>query len=123
MVAKFGELIPLPKVEEGQLFARIHVEYNLLGDMLKFLFKPPKVYFGFFNNGQRLSIYRFILSNAENGLFLTQYIDSYDSPCQLFMGNIEENISEISVFTEYPVCFNDKIILEFFKVGVKARMD
>ena len=114
-VVKFGEMISLPKVDDGLLFAKIHIEYNLLGNTLKFLFKPPKVFFGFSNNGQNIGVYRFIFSNAGNGVFLSQYIDSYDSCCEVFGGNIRKNLSEISISTSYPVCFNDKITIEFFK--------
>jgi hypothetical protein len=114
-VVKFGEKVSLPKVDEGLLFAKIHIEYNLLGRTLRFLFKPPKVYFGFYNNGE-WDLYRFIFSNAQNGVFLSQYIDGYDSLSDVFGGNINRNLSEISVLTAYPVCFNDEIRIEYFRV-------
>jgi hypothetical protein len=116
-VARFGEEITLPKIDDGLLFAKIHIEYNLLGQVSKFLFKPPKVHFGFFNNGQNIGAYRFIFSNAGNGVFLSQYIDSFDSFCKVFSGNISRNLTAISFFTSYPVCFNDEITIEFFKVA------
>ena len=119
--AKFGEIIPLPKVDDGLFFAKIHIKYNLLGYTLKFLFKPPKVYFGFFDNGQRIGVSRFIFSNAGNGVFLSQYIDNYDSLYKVLSGNINSNLTDISFFTAYPACFNDKITIEFFKVVLDEK--
>ncbi len=118
-VVKFGEKITLPKVGNGLLFAKVHIEYSLLGHTLKFLFKPPRVYFGFFNEGSG-QVCRFVFSNAKNGIFLSQHINN-NNLCNVFRGNISRNLSKISILTNYPVCFNDEITIEYFKVIPKEK--
>lgn len=117
----FGDIIALPRVEDGLLFAKIYVEYNLLGYVSKFLFKPPEVYFGFLKNRQPIGTHRFIFSNAENGLFLSRHIADRDDLHRVWRGDTKENLSEIAILTKHPAFFKDKITVEFFKVVTKAQ--
>ena len=120
-VVGFGQIIALPKVNDGLLFARIHIEYNFAGRLLKFLFKPPQVYFGFFRNTQKIGIYRFIFGNAQNGVFLSQHIDGFDTLHKIWRGDIKDNSNQICIWAKSPAFFKDKITIEFFKVSSRMQ--
>lgn len=120
-VVKFGQTIPLPKLGNGLLFARIHVEHNLLGLGRKFLYKPPNVYIAFFNGRELIGgrVRRFVFSNAMNGLFISQYVANQNDLLEIWKGNIRQDITGIALLTEHPAFFKDKITVQFFKTPTK----
>jgi hypothetical protein len=117
--AGFSQAITLPNIDDGLLFAKIHVEYNLLGRIAKVLFRTPQVFFAFLNNGETTAIHRFIISNAENGIFLSQYINGNYSLARVWQNEIRKNITQIGILTEHPAFFKRQITVEFFKLTVE----
>jgi hypothetical protein len=120
-VAKFGQTIPLPKLDNEPLFVKIHIEHNLPGLGRKFLFKPPNVYIAFFN--ERLLIggrpWRLVFHNATNGLFISQYIADQNDLLEIWKGDIRQDITGIVLLTRHPAFFKDKITVQFFKMPIK----
>jgi len=117
-VGKFKQVIPLPKVGDGLLFAKIHVEHNLLGVGRRFLYKPPNVYIAFLN-GRRVidrKIWRFVFSNATNGLFVSRYVTKQNDLLQIWKGDVRQDITGIMLLTKHPVFFKDEITVQFFKM-------
>lgn len=121
--AKFSEAIILPKVEDALLFAKIRIEYNLLGHLSNFFYKPPKVYIGFAHGPEIISVRRFVFTNAENGVFVSQYINNNDDLWELCEGNITYDLNNIAVLTENPAFFEKEIKVEFFKVVNGGKQD
>ena len=117
----FGQTIPLPRLDNELLFAKVHVEYNLLGLGRKFLFKPPNVYIAFFN--ERLLIggrpWRLVFPNATNGLFISQYVADQNDLLEIWKGDTRQDITGIVLLTEHPAFFKDKITVQFFKMPIK----
>jgi hypothetical protein len=120
-VGKFRQRILLHRVGEGLFFAKIHIEHNLLGLVRKFLFKPPNVYIAFLNNGKIIDgrVWRFVFSNAANGLFISQYVTNQNDLLKIWKGDIRQDITAIVLLTEHPVFFKDKITVQFFKMPTK----
>ncbi len=120
-VGKFRQIIPLPKLGDGLLFAKIHVEHNLLGLVRKFLFKSPDVYIAFISNDKDINgrVWRFVFSNAANGLFISKYVANQSDLLEIWKGDIQQDISGIALLTEHPIFFKDKITVEFFKMPTR----
>jgi len=115
-VARFGQIIEVPRIDNGLLFGRVRIEPNLLGKILKLLFKPPKVYLRFFKDGRKIKTHRFIFPNATDGIFLSQYVFGPDDLHHLWQGNIKQNITGISFRTRRPGFFKRKITVDFFEI-------
>jgi hypothetical protein len=120
-VGKFKQAIPLPQLGDGLLFAKIHVEHNLLGLVWKFLFKSPDVYIAFISNDKNINgrIRRFVFSNAANGLFISRYVANQSDLLEIWKGNTRQDIHGIALLTEHPAFFKDKITIEFFKMTIR----
>jgi hypothetical protein len=118
-VGKFGQIISLPRLNDGLLFAEIKVEYSLPGSAWKFLYKPPNTYIAFLNNGQVIGgrYWRFVPANAMDGLFVSEYVANQNDLLEIWKGNIRQDITGIAILTEHPVFFKDKITAQFFKVS------
>lgn len=115
--AKFKDIIPIPKDVNGLIFAKIHIDYSFIGLISKFLYKPPNVYLEFFRNGWFLNkaMYRFIFSNSDDGVLVSEYITDQNDLLELWKGNVKHNVDEIGFSTECPI-FYKNINLEFFTI-------
>ena len=122
---KFGKIIPLPqsKSKGRPLFAKIHVEYNLLGFVSKLLYKPPDIYLVFLNNEEIIdkSLYRFLFSNAMDGLLVSRYVENQNDLLELWQGNTQQNITGIALNTKRPAFFKDKITVQFFTMPITKQ--
>ncbi len=115
--AKFNQIIPVPNIDNGMLFARINIKHNLLGHVSKFFYKSPNVFVGFpQKNNRQVSAYRFIYSNAQNGLFLSRQISSCYDLRLLWLNEPGEKINQIAFTTKHPAFFKNEITVEFFKL-------
>jgi len=107
----------VPKIKNGYLFAKIYMDYNLLGKTAKLLYKPPGVNIRLTSNGNT-SECRFILSTARNGIFLSQYISKIRNLFDVWEGKMNNNLDldSITISTEYPYFYDKNIRVEFFEV-------
>ncbi len=117
----FDQIIPLPQVGDGLLFAKIRIEHNLPGLVRKFMFKPPNVYIAFLNKEELMDgrPRRLVFSNAMNGLFVSQYVADQNDLLRIWKGDIKKNLTGIALWTEHPAFFKDKITVQFFKIPAK----
>ncbi|MGD0785060.1 MAG: hypothetical protein ABR969_04535, partial [Sedimentisphaerales bacterium] len=107
--------IPVPKIKDGYLFAKIYMDYNLLGKIAKLVYKPPSTYILLNAEGTTYR-YRFIFSTARNGIFMSQYIHNMNVLVDIWNENVNNNLSSIAVSTLYPAFYNKNIRVEFFEV-------
>ncbi len=114
---EIGKPIAVPKIKNGYLFAKIYMDYNLLGKTAKLLYKPPGVNIRLTSNGNT-SECRFILSTARNGIFLSQYISKIRNLFDVWEGKMNNNLDldSITISTEYPYFYDKNIRVEFFEV-------
>ncbi len=117
-IGKLGKMIPLPAAGDGLLFARIHIECSPAGLICKALYKLPNVYIGFINEGGIINdrIYRFVFSNAMDGVFVSKYIISQNNLLALWQDNVKQDITGIAIWAEQPIFFKDKVTVQFFTI-------
>ena len=115
---KFDQVFLPPQVDNGLLFAEVHIEQSLLGMAWKFLYKSRNVWI-FLDNGQEAVAEkprRLVYPNASNGLFIHQYIADQNDLLQIWNGNTRQNIRAILLWTPYPPFYKDKITVKFFAI-------
>ena len=115
-----GEEIAIPKVDHGYLFARIHIDYNLLGNIANLFYKPPRVYFWFIDSG-KIDRHRFVPSNAQNGIFLSQEINDQKGLYNVWDGKLIKNCDAIKISTSTPIFYKKDIKVEFFVVRREVK--
>jgi hypothetical protein len=112
---EFGKPISVPKIKNGYLFAKIYMEYNLLGKIAKLIYKPPIVGVGLLADGSVFG-HRFIFSTARNGIFLSQYIHGVRDLAAVWNGKPNNNLDAIVIFTQNQHFYDKHIRVEFFEV-------
>ncbi|KJR41877.1 transmembrane protein [Candidatus Magnetoovum chiemensis] len=124
VAAALDSPIGVPKLigKKRNLYARINIEYNTYGKLLKLLYKPAPVYIQFAthvaaSNDRAAKVskpYRLIVSNARNGIYLSNYVTSIDDLYKTFQGSIYNNIDAIIMSCPSPWMLKDTIAIEFF---------
>jgi hypothetical protein len=112
---EFGKPISVPKIKNGYLFAKIYMEYNLLGKIAKLIYKPPIIGIGLLADGSVFG-HRFIFSTARNGIFLSQYIHGVRDLAAVWNGKPNNNLDAIVIFTQNQHFYDKHIRVEFFEV-------
>jgi hypothetical protein len=112
---EFGKPVAVPKIKNGYLFAKIYMEYNLLGKIAKMIYKPPIVGIGLAADGSVFG-QKFIFSTARNGIFLSQYIHSVRDLSTVWDGKLNNNLDAIVIFTKDQRFYDKHIRVEFFEV-------
>ncbi len=118
--SKIGEEIVMPKGVNGYLFARIYMNYNLLGKTARLLYKPPHAYIQFATEGIFTKKYRFIPSTARNGIFLSQYIADQNDLFNVWNGKLLDNFDSIIISARNSYFYDNRIAIEFFEVPKKT---
>jgi hypothetical protein len=119
---ELGKRISVPKTN-GCLFAKIYMNYNLLGKMAKLIYKPPIVNIKLIANENTPEFefefeceHRFIFSTARNGIFLSQYIADMENLLAVWNGKLNSNLDAFVIYTENPNFYDRHIRVEFFEV-------
>jgi hypothetical protein len=112
---EFGKFISVPKTENGYLFAKIYMEYNILGKIAKLIYKPPNVIIKLVADGNTFE-HRFIFSTARNGIFLSQYIYDVKDLFTVWDGKLSNNLDTITISTRHRYFYDKHIGVEFFEV-------
>ncbi len=113
--AEFGKTVSVPKAEDGYLFAKVYMDYNWLGQIMKLAYKPPLVSISLTVEGNTVKR-RFIFSTAKNGIFLSQYIDNTEDLFNILNGEVNNNLDTILISTKHQSFYDKNIRIEFFKV-------
>jgi hypothetical protein len=113
--SEIGKPIPVPQIKDGYLFAKIYMDYNLLGKIANLIYKPPSVYIQL-STDETTREYRFIFSAARNGIFLSEYLHNMDDLVSIWNGKVNNNLDSIAISTQYPAFYNKNIHVEFFEV-------
>jgi len=108
------EPIPVPKTN-GYLFAKIYMDYNLLGKTAKLFYKTPNVNIKLIANGMEVK-HDFIFSTARNGIFLSQTAYDLKDLIDIWNGNLNNNLIAIVISAENPHFYEKHIKVEFFEV-------
>ncbi|MBF0459502.1 MAG: hypothetical protein HQK99_16550 [Nitrospirae bacterium] len=103
--APLGGSIAFPIDDRYQMFARIYVEYNIMGKIIRLLFRPPNLFIQLYRGGLPAKRYRFYF-NAVNGINLNPFVN------EAAMGET----NEFAITTQYPGFFDKNIKVEFFRV-------
>ena len=110
-----GETINIPKSEDGFVFARIYMDYSLLGKFANILYKTPYMII-VLKSEEKEYEHRFIISTAENGIFLSQYIGSIEEFEQIWDNKPVNNLDSFTIKTGHESFFNTNIQVKFFQV-------
>jgi hypothetical protein len=111
---EIGKAIPVPKTN-GYLFARIHTEYSVLGEIVKLLYKLPEIQINIISSNKVYG-YRFISSTAENGVFLSSHVKDWRGLLDVFLGNLNRNIDGFVITAEKEYFYKKHITVEFFEI-------
>lgn len=112
---EFGKSVPVPKIEDGYLFAKIYMDYNLLGKIAKLLYKPSAVTIEITADQYEVQ-HRFIFSTARNGIFLSQYVRSVNELPDIWNGKLNNNLKSFTILSQNRYFYNKHIRVEFFEV-------
>ncbi|MDE2589074.1 MAG: hypothetical protein KGL95_05360, partial [Patescibacteria group bacterium] len=99
----FNQTVSVPQSKSDLLFAKIYINYNLLGEISKLLYKPPQIHFI-----DKQQNYRFVQSTASDGILL-----SYSNKIQSAFPMLNYNFSSFRIDTDQKY-YENKIKIEFF---------
>jgi hypothetical protein len=115
---ELGKSVSIPKTKNGYLFAKIYMDYNLLGKIANLVYKSPGVNIKL--TGDRGTFeHRFVFSSARNGIFLSQYIDSAEGLFSILDGKLSNNLDTFVISAENRYFYDRHIRVEFFEVPKK----
>jgi len=117
-VGKIGVGIPIPKDTDGYLFGRIYIDSNIWWKIAKLFYKPPQVYIQFVVDGNITQPYRFLPSNATNGVSLSQFISNQKDLFDLWDGKLTKNLDAIVFSVQNVHCFKEQVRVEFFTIPI-----
>ncbi|MBF0487615.1 MAG: hypothetical protein HQK98_05580 [Nitrospirae bacterium] len=100
-----GVRIPFNIDDRYYTFARVYVKYNVIGKILRVLYRAPGLYIQFYQGGVPGKRYRFCF-NAVNGINLNPFVNN---PAL-------EEANEFAITTPSPAFFDKNVEVEFFKV-------
>jgi hypothetical protein len=108
-----GEPVSVPEYP-GEIFGAIHIRYSPVGALLTTLYKPEPLYIRFMvKNGMVSERYRFIPDNAENGIFLSEFVGDSDTFSSIMEGNLINNIGSIIIETDHPEYYAESFTVDF----------
>jgi hypothetical protein len=116
--SKFGQYIEIPYQKDVPVFASIQIEANIIGKIVKFLYKPSLVYIKFkLKNNHTTKKYRLIINNLENGILVSDYVENLGDLQSLILQDKTnlKKITGIIIEPNHLFYFNDKINITFFK--------
>lgn len=114
--ASMGEFIPIPQTNDS-LYARVFINYSFLGSIANIIYKPAQLYVSFqLSNGSVTNPYRFIPGNAQNGIFVSKYVDGFNSLVRLFRGQTNLSIKALMFTSEDPAQYQPSIKVQYFRV-------
>ncbi|MBN2588961.1 MAG: hypothetical protein JXA96_03790 [Sedimentisphaerales bacterium] len=113
--AKIGESIPIPKIDEGFIFANIYLDYNPAGKILNILYKAPYAMIKI-KSGEKEYNHRIIFSTAQNGIFLSQYITNVEELKQVWNNKPLNNLDSFTISVGNKSFYNENIHVNFFLV-------
>ncbi|MEO5361168.1 MAG: hypothetical protein H7843_12095 [Nitrospirota bacterium] len=99
-----GGKIPFSLDVRYYTFARVYVKYNIMGKIIRLLYRAPGIYIEFHRAGQPVRRYKFCF-NAVNGINLDPFTDSADAAAA----------GEFAITTPYPGFFDESVKVEFFR--------
>ena len=113
-----GEFIPIPQTNDS-LYARVTINYSLLGSIANIIYKPAQVFVSFqLSNGSITNPYRFIPGNAEDGIYVSGYVDSFNSLVQLFQGQENPGVKALMFTSQDPAQYQPSIKVQYFQVSM-----
>jgi hypothetical protein len=114
--ANMGGFISLPQTNDS-LYARISINYSFLGSFENIIYKPAPVFMSFqLSNGSVTNPYRFIPGNAEDGLYVSEYVDNLKSLIQLLQGQTNSGVKALMFTSEDPAQYQPSIKIQYFQV-------
>lgn len=122
ITASIGDTIEVPEHIGGYLFSKIRLDYSFIGKVMGLFYKPSEAYITLTSNispdGLISNKFKWIQGNADNGIFLSQYVEEVNDYISLFSGEIDINktIRKIRIDTANKRHFNDEIHIDFFSI-------
>jgi len=114
--ANMGQSILIPQTNDS-LYARVSINYSFLGSVANILYKPADVYVSFqLSNGSLTNPYRFIPGNAEDGVYVSEYVDSFNSLTRLFQGQTNLGVKALMFTSQDPAQYQPSIKIQYFQV-------
>jgi hypothetical protein len=111
--AKMGDPIIIPSYS-GEIFGNVTIKYSLQGNLLKTVYKPAPLYIRFqLKNGFNSPKYRLIPDNAQDGLYLSQYVSDTDTLAWIFQGNQINDVDSIIIETDQPWEYSKDVEITF----------
>lgn len=119
--AKIEKPIKIPKYNSGYVFANIDLEFNSHGKIMNIIYKPSMAHIIFkFSDSTYSQEFRLIPGTSNDGIFVSQYVDSIYDIKSIFSGKITPNIDEMTISVDNPADYESKIQVKF--VGVPAQI-
>ncbi|WP_420265574.1 hypothetical protein [Candidatus Magnetominusculus dajiuhuensis] len=103
--APLGGKIPFNVYDQYYMFARVYVRYNIIGEIIRVLYRAPSIYIQFYSDGVPAIRYKFCF-NAVDGISLNPFVNNAAA----------DSVNEFAITTPYPGFFDKNIRVEFFKV-------
>ena len=99
--AELGKVVWIPEGKAEYIFASIDIKESLLGKIQNFLLVSDRLFIQFvLDNGKITNPYRFLHTNANNGLLISEYIKNINDLQRLFSGEKNNNVFGFKIFSD-----------------------
>jgi acetyltransferase-like isoleucine patch superfamily enzyme len=111
---KIGDETVIPR-NRGYTFANIHLQYSWIGHIKEILYKPGEVYIEFIKRDGSVSHrYRIIPETLQNGVLISDYIESHSDLNSLLDRSPLNNVQSIKITCSDTADFNNTMNIEYY---------
>lgn len=120
-VSNFNQDVDIPYAGRDLFWCKINIRYNLIGRLMKFLFKPAKIAIEYYDEDGERYEQPIIPMSADYGFLINPLINDNKSLLNFYQTNIKlSHINKIRIkylhwFSKY--CFKDEIEFKFYKIN------
>lgn len=112
---KWNEWIDVPQIPDAIVRAKLFTKERIIGSIKSFFYKGEMLFIDYkLSNGRMLS-YRFVESNARDGLWINPFIQKPES------NRIEPVVEKVRFRCSNPWYFNETSILSWEKIDINSK--
>lgn len=110
-----GDSIEIPQIDDAHVFMRVDWEPTLLGQLSNFILKSPENRVQITTVGGNTHQYRFFRTLAQQGIYVSNYVDSADGLAEVFEGNANNSIVSIAL-NGNPLFYQKNFRVSFYGI-------
>ncbi|HSR32717.1 MAG TPA: hypothetical protein VLY63_19320, partial [Anaerolineae bacterium] len=112
---RLEDAIPIPRISDGYVYARVDLQPSLLGALVSLLYKPPELQFELRLRNDETVTGRLVRETARNGLFVSRYVRDTDDIPKVFQETGRQDIRTIRLMGS-TWAYSSEFEVQFYEI-------